>query len=358
MLTSSTYTYDTNGLVLTKASIDEYGHSYRWTYTYDSGGKLTRRDRSNAAGRPIVTLSYRSVGDTIVEDTADPSGTTVWRRTFSYQSGRLTSLVENTGQGKVVSRSSWTYDGDGNLVSFDETNDAATVAAHTAYARGFKGDPWADPRSTMWIESYRDPGGVTYTYRFTYDGQQRPLIRETLNSQGQVQGRWAATYDANGNLLTLVQTDAEHTGRWSYTYDGNKTKTAKQWADASGLVLTRWAYVYVPTTRVQRDTETYITSGVVNASTETTDDDAMKWISIVDTDVWGYSISATPQYNSSSKITRKEWKDPDGVTTNWWTFTYGSDGKLTREDDHEAGARNHRPPSGNPFGTVEVDHRR
>ena len=105
----------------------------------------------------------------------------------------FTRSQEAAGDGIVTSRSTYTHDADGNMLTWERDND---------------GD-----------------GAADYVYTFTYDADGKSLTRlYDSNNDGAADGRFTYTYDANGKLSTTSD-DGNNDGTpeyiVTYTYDAN-----------------------------------------------------------------------------------------------------------------------------------------
>jgi RHS repeat-associated protein len=179
------HTYDAAGNLLT--TTDPLGAETRCAYG-DSGHLLavtdalghTRTVMPNAAGLPMtvtdelghITAVRRDSFGRVVQ-TTDPLGN-VMRMGWTVE-GRPEWREHPDG-----SRESWTWDGEGNLLS--HTDAAGNVTSHTTA-------PFDIPATRT------DPDGATYA--FAYDTELR--LTEVTNPQGLT---WSYTYDEAGSLVS------------------------------------------------------------------------------------------------------------------------------------------------------------
>jgi RHS repeat-associated protein len=276
---TTSYTYDNNGNVLTIT--DPRGNvagatasHHTTTFTYDGlNRKLTQTSpvpNLDGTGTPSVTSWERDLLGNLTTMT-DPNGN---ETTYTYDSRNF--LFEtihpaaNTSSGPI---STYTiYDNDGNLIASMDGN-GANNAILTVYAYDLlnrlilkiDGDPYGD----VDFDGDVDSADVTFVANHTGQSVAVPFTFGDLDFDGKVDigdinsalGQLGATggaittytYDANGNLLTIVDplghvagaTASHHTT--SYEYDRLNRRlsmTAPDPDGASSLTapVTTWTY--------------------------------------------------------------------------------------------------------------------
>ncbi|MGO9272426.1 MAG: RHS repeat-associated core domain-containing protein [Terriglobia bacterium] len=175
-----TYTYDSNGNVLT--STDALGNVTIFTYdpTFNKVTSIT-----NPLGK-VTTFSYDSSGNLLAR--TDANGHTT---SFGYNSfGQVTQITDPLAQ-----KTTFSYDGFGNLISTTDPLGNTTAIVYDGLSR---------PIATA------DPLGRTSTT--AYDALGR-IVKQT-NAQGK---STQFTYDAVGNLLSVTDANGNQT---AFTYDG------------------------------------------------------------------------------------------------------------------------------------------
>ncbi|MFE3186609.1 RHS repeat-associated core domain-containing protein [Streptomyces violascens] len=226
------HTYDAAGNLLT--TTDPLGAETRCTY--DESGHLvavtdalghTRTVVANAAGLPLAvtdelghtTAVRRDAWGRVVQAT-DPMGHVV----------RMGWTVEGKPEWHEHadgSRESWTWDGEGNLLT--HTDAAGNLTSHTA-------GPFDVPATRT------DPDGTTYA--FAYDTELR--LTEVTNPQGLT---WSYTYDDAGRLVA----ETDFNGRTlAYAHDAAGGLVARTNGAGEALRFTRDAMGRV--TEQQSDT--------------------------------------------------------------------------------------------------------
>ncbi len=191
------YQYNAQGLVTREGFAD--GTSY--SYNYDARGNL----QSATGSSGTITFLYQdSAHPDLVTEVAYPNGqylkfsyNAVGQRTrsvdqtgftvnYQYDTlGRLQALTD--GSGNLIVR--YTYDSAGNLVQKDNGNGTRTVYTYDA-----------DGNVLSITNLARDHATVNSFNQYTYDA-----VGNVLSDTNQ-DGRWAYTYDADGQLIHAVFT--------------------------------------------------------------------------------------------------------------------------------------------------------
>ena len=239
------YSYDSRNLMasMTTARGNAKGAvaaDFRWTYQYDSRGRLTKEiDPTGAAttyardgyGAPtkitdpdgrVTSVSYDGDGNTlrVVDPLArvtsysyDVNGRQVGvkapglgQRNLTYDAdGNLTKKTSPSG----LSVTSYTYDANGLLASVTSPRGNATTAADD-FVTKFDHDPAGN------VITQVNPLGQST--RTTFDGENRVLSRTSPRG-----GKTTWTHDGLGRTLS-VTTPASATTSWTYDSVGNLTK--------------------------------------------------------------------------------------------------------------------------------------
>ncbi|HEX4000854.1 MAG TPA: hypothetical protein VHX65_20065 [Pirellulales bacterium] len=266
-----TYTYDAWGDLASMDVMD--GSSNEITYYDDNAmGEQTEVVEppttdgvGHASASETIETSYNALGQAVsVFGFNSATGATVENLQYTYDSAdRLFDSVNVvSGDGDLES-----YDGDGNVVSSDDSADGTTRYAYNALGEE---------------SSETDPGEAQTN--FTYNALGEILSESQANATGGTDTT-SFTYDADGNVLTVKDALGNTT---TYTYD----------ADGNG---------------------TSVKDPLGNTTTYTYDDDGNN---ISSTDPLGNTT--TYAYDSNDRLLSQT--DPMGNTT---TYTYDADGNDT-----------------------------
>jgi YD repeat-containing protein len=232
---TTTFTYDTNGNMLTK-TVSDGTHSREWQYTYNTSGQvLTAEDpdlntttftyntngtlatKTDAAGHVTHYTSYDADGKLLSK--TDPNGL-VTALTYDPR-GRIMTRTVGTEE------TDYTYDHAGNLTEvnypdgsfLDYTYDDAHRLTQITDALGNYTSYTLDPADNVTAENVYSPTPtLTQTRTFTFDTVERLATAVGASSQTTTYG-----YDNQSNL-TLVEDPLSRTT--SYTYDAlNRRRT-------------------------------------------------------------------------------------------------------------------------------------
>jgi RHS repeat-associated protein len=332
------YTYNALGEPLTIENPD----GGTTTYTYDALGDpltvenpdgVTTTNTYNAGGN-ILTSSTPLTGDT------GSSGTAI--TTYIYDNLGDPLKVENPNGGTTR----YYYDGNGNVIaSTDPDGNESTY--------GYNGDNETTSESTPDANGPTNPEQTPQT-SYTYDGDGNVLTTRVLeDSRTEVYDVTTNTYDGNGNILTTTDPVGNET---SYIYDGDGNLAGTLYADgtstsatydtsdnklsstdASGNTTTYTYDAYgrmISMTNSLDETTTYGYNDD-NVQTTLTDPEARVTTTSYDGDgnVTGvsYSDGTTPDvayaYNSDDQITSMT--DGSGTTD----YTYNSFGQQTNASE-------------------------
>jgi len=311
------YTYDDHGRVLTETYEDDDVISYK----YDNSGALATVTDS-ATGR--TTTYYYDFTDRMMKYVE--SGTD-FSHTVGYEydeQNNLSSQVETVnGETRTVS---YTYDDDNRLT---QTQDGSSVRTYSYDGFG---------RLASYVTRYDGATKLTqnYTYRTTSNGatsQVASVEYDNINNDYDI--TYSYTYDANGNITSVITTDDEgKTLTTTYVYDsanqlirennqaGDFTRT---WTyDNGGNITSRKEYAYTTGTLgavETADTYVYGDSAWGDLLTKYNDnplsyDDVGNLTGDV---TWRYTWHHGRQLASMAK--------KDGSET--WSFTYDASGMRT-----------------------------
>ena len=189
------YSYDGNGNVASEKDPDGNITSY----TYDDAGNVL------TTTTPLGTTynTYDAAGNLV--KTVDPDGREIDN---SYDGNLLTETVWYNADGSVNNEFSYSYDGDGNLLT---ASDFAGVVTMT-----YNGDQ---------LLTRTDPFGKTLTYGYDAAGN----VVSEADSLG---GTTTMTYDGNQMVSQTYQDATTHLASY-FSYDG----------DGNILTITRYTYV-------------------------------------------------------------------------------------------------------------------
>ncbi len=162
--TTTTFTYDASGKILTVSWVPETGRSAKITYTYNSNGNLSNRDLLYSCGaNSHLIYTYDNNGNRLTLDYSDNGGYS-FSITYTYDvNGNMLSSISSEGDSHT-----YTYDNNGNMLTSSEY----TV-------------------------------GSRYTYTHMY------------------------TYDENGNMLTSIPDESSWGSSYTYTYNAKGDKTSE-----------------------------------------------------------------------------------------------------------------------------------
>lgn len=249
----------------------------------------------------------------------------------------FTRSQEAAGDGIVTSRSTYTHDADGNMLTWEGDND---------------GD-----------------GAADYVYTFTYDADGKSLTRlYDSNNDGAADGRFTYTYDANGRLseesadsngdgdpdsiLTITYTDAgnekllsrdrdaDGDGDFltSFTYDTNGHKLSKvDDTNADGNAnriydFTHNANGQMLTQRLDHNADLTVDS--IQTFTYDANGQQLTYRSDSNADL-AWDETSTASYDTNGNLVKHEYdNNGDGDANRIWTYTYDANGnQLTLNED-------------------------
>ncbi len=254
-----------------------YGNGTRDTYTYDAHHNLLTA--TNAQG--TTTFTYDAADR--MTSVAYPNGLSLQ---YTYDSGgRLTRMVDQSGYAV-----NYAYDAAGRLASVSDGS-GQVITSYTYDAAGRL--------------SRVDQANGTST-RYTYDAVGNVAEVDNLAADGSTLSKFAYTYDADGNPLTMTTLD----GTTTYSYD------------ADGQLI----QAVLPGGRTL--TYTYDAAGNRVSATDSGTTTA-------------YTTNALDEYTSAGATTYRYDADGDLVSqtdaTGTTTYTYNADGRLTQVVSPTAG---------------------
>ena len=210
----TTYTYDTDGRVLTiKAPGDTKATTYVYTtsgcggcggavskiktiilpednrvdYIYDDNGN-TSRIIDNAGNS--INYSYDSEGNKLKEDIKDITG--ALKKTISYQYDALNRLTKTVNPDSSFTRNS--YDSLNNLISSIDPKTNTTVSTYDVLGR---------------LSTTIQPGSITTAFKYNTNSNLTKVTDPNANDT-------IYTYDDMGRVYQTISPD---TGTTTYTYD-------------------------------------------------------------------------------------------------------------------------------------------
>jgi RHS repeat-associated protein len=178
--------------------IDELGTRYA-TFTYNTAG-LASASFLAAGGVDGHSFAYNAAGNSTTS--TDTLGHV---HTFSYNALFGVSHTANVVEplpGGGGAQSAWAYDANGNVASYTDFNKNITTYSY-------------DLTRNLQLQVARPDGRVTTTTWNTAYRLPASIVTGSLSDQ--------RTYDAHGNLLQRVLSDASipYSQTWSYTYNAN-----------------------------------------------------------------------------------------------------------------------------------------
>jgi RHS repeat-associated protein len=357
------YVYDAAGRLT--VTIDPLTH--RTTRAYDAAGNLTSlTDASgnstafayNAANQltqqtdPLghsSTFAYDGVGQ--LTGTTDRLGRTV---SYAYDgAGRLTGQTWRTSGGVVSDTRSFSYDGDGQVLTaansqgtYTYTYDAAgrvtTVAEPFSVALTFSYDN--NGNRTLVQDSL---GGVTTS---VYDGDNN-LTSRRLGGTGVTAQRIDQTYNADNQLSTQTRySDLAGTtvvATTSFTYDDAGRLTDEQHKDGLGNNIAHFTYTYDSADQLLTEaTDGTVTNYSYDAAGEVTADStgSYSYDATGNRTMAGYSTSTGNQlssdgtYNYVYDAEGNQTQKSKGLYADTWEYTYDGANRLITAKEWNAQA--------------------
>jgi hypothetical protein len=222
----STYTYDTDGNLLTwSKDTDANGNANEiTTYTYDTDGNLLISSYdTDADGEPneITTNTYDTDGNQLISSyDADADGEPNISQTSTYDTdgNLLTFSYDADADGEPNEITTYTYDTDGNLLIYSYDDDANgepnTISTSTYNTDG-------NPLTSSYDAGADGNPNIIETYTYDTDGNQL-IYSFDADADGEPNAISTSTYDTDGNLLIYsydAGADGEPNGITTYTYD-------------------------------------------------------------------------------------------------------------------------------------------
>lgn len=275
LLTGCAATYDgptETKYALTEYTVTHYSTFFDWAeetytnrtvYAYDIYGNRARAmEYRDGELESVTNMKYDDRGNLISQRSWDhthfiplPDG----GRKHTYDElGRILTTVYFDGWGKETSRSTYTYDdegntytwendeGDQNLYYLDENGNELRVVGNYGYETVYEYD--AQGNRTGWI-SYKD-GQLYDSYQARYDDQGRQIWAGRYNAQGELESESTWEYDDEAHTQTLHRPDGYI--RIEY-YDGDGRIHLIEDYDENGELTMVQMYFYkqiqVPVTR-------------------------------------------------------------------------------------------------------------
>lgn len=238
---TDTFTYDTNGNLLTHSEMDGQSDPRMVrTYTYDEQNRILTESWFQNALKREETYSYDSDGKLIRQESW-LGGKMLKHSIYSYNAvGQILSeLVDYVSEESEDILTTYEYDGRGNLISkLSYYNDSLKTVFSYAY----------DANGNMVTELYVANGTVQRARAFSYD-EKGYLIREEVYASAIYRPLQSLpvlvltyTYDEQGNLLQEQSCCLENgeetvtTTKWTYDDRGNML------SETAGSIVTQWTY--------------------------------------------------------------------------------------------------------------------
>ncbi len=319
---TTNYEYDINGNLI--KVIDSEG-VITAEYTYDCMGKvLQEKDASGI----VVTYSYNK--SDLVEKVSLTSATGEEKvYTYTYDDmGRVLSVIDPSGN-----ESSQSYDLSGNITELVYPEGGGISYAYDNYGRVTE-----EKLSIGTVSSYQYNADSLLSQYTNGRGQETKYIYDVLGRITSISdeiGTVSYTYDANGNVLTVSETDKSgktQTISRSYdcmdrvtSYTDYKGNTVKYSYDELGNLISltypggeivRYSYDKVGLLTTVTDEEGFVTSytydKVGRLHTTTKPDESVE----------------TNTYDNLSRLTERTVAGKDGSLINKYTYTYDSWGNI------------------------------
>jgi RHS repeat-associated protein len=318
------YEYDDYGHVLSRT--DENGHTT--TYTYDSQGNvLTVTVPISASVSATTTYTYNSFGEVLTA--TDPLGN-VMTNTYDANGNLLSVTTPTPGNGVSASVTQFAYNPLGELTTITDPLNNQTTLAYTPAGL---------------IQTITDAQQNVTTYGYDLLGN-RTSVKDALGNTT------AFTYDAMSRLTKITYPDSTTTqfgydsrGRRTSVTDQNQKTTTYAYDDADRLITVTDAANNVTT--YGYDTESNLTS-IKDANQNTTNFAYDAYGRVTQTtfpsgyvETYGYDnvgnlTSKTDRknqlitytYDQLNRLTQKSY--PDTSTVN---YTYDNDSRLTQVSD-------------------------
>jgi len=345
---TTTYTYEPPYSRITSKEISSTAETqvYRTRYTYDDNGNLATETTFSDANDPNTAITtshtYNEYGDILT--TTDPEGNVTTNEYDSYGFLKRTYYSDNPSHQTLYS-----YDACGNMLSTTDARGNTTTFEYDKLGRAVR---VTNPLGVQTINTYNGANLVkieegktaTESGRITtieYDDLNRKKAVKMLNDQNEEVILVSYTYDSEGHVLTTTDGNANTTtntydqlGRLTAVIDPNGFTTAFEYDKAGNLILTTDAesnstyYFYDYTNRLtdvidalsNKTSYTYNAIGNIltvtdakNHTTTHTYDSAGRLVKVVDpgghTTIYGYDKNG----NLIEKITPNEYSDPAGA---------------------------------------------
>ena len=180
------------------------GKKYVQTYTYDIQGNLAEHEFASIDGKPLWKTAYKY----------GPSGLLIKKTSFTYSH----NLEQNIA---------YTYDGKGNLVEKDDSNNGKTSYKYDQQGKRIEMRGPGDGRGKT-IYKYDDQGNMVEEINIGYHGEE-------------VDDKHKHKYDERGNIVS-------NTYYYIKKYDGNPFKGGKRIPPAERMFdprsETMWKFTY------------------------------------------------------------------------------------------------------------------
>lgn len=260
-----TYTYDSNGNVLTEYYKEYEGkslsYSYTNTYTYDNQANILTDNHVEYYSSGNIdyiytqTYTYDSNGNnlTLYAEDVDSKGDISYSVLYTYTHDAQNRLTQydyrtyGTAFGDKHQVSTYTYDTTGNIITLDRITYYNITTAQSRDIYTYTYDAAGNKLSEEWkwyigLSEYREK----YITNYTYDKNNNLLTESEIsyNSSGKQTLEYlrAYTYDENGNNTSNEFTQYDSYGNirchllWMFTYDsyGNMLKEGYISFDDSG----------------------------------------------------------------------------------------------------------------------------
>jgi len=359
---TTTYTYEPPYSRITSKEISSTAETqvYRTEYTYDDNGNLAMETAFTDANDPNTAITtshtYNEYGDILT--TTDPEGNVTTNEYDSYGFLKRTYYSDNPSHQTL-----YTYDARGNMLSTTDARGKTTTFKYDKLGRVVK---VTNPLGTQTINTYEGAvlvkieEGKTETEAgrisiLEYDALNRKKAVKMLNDQNEEVMLVSYTYDSEGRVLTTTDGNGNTTtntydqlGRLIAVADPNGFTTAFEYDKAGNLILTTDAesnstyYFYDYVNRLtdvidalgNKTSYTYDAIGnilmVTDAKNNTTThiyDGAGRLVKVIDpgghTTLYGYDKNG----NLIEKITPNEYSDPAGADP--IVYSYDRYNKLT-----------------------------
>lgn len=236
-----TFSYDEKGLLIGIELEDVY-----FTFVSDSEGNILEEYYFDDEQVHKKTYTYDGMGNMLTFNYWNADGELYKSQECVYNSDSICTQSDNieydTDNGTIDFRVVNTYDDEGNiLTSRSYSDDPNVVSNGTDYERIESDD---GKKSTVIRWDLDGEKGIWYEY--IYDEQGNVLSYEGFYSDDTLYFRNEYTYDDHGNMLSDIQVDSDEQFKYclEYTYDSYGNLLSESELDRDGEIIWTKQYTY------------------------------------------------------------------------------------------------------------------